>query len=58
MEEDRSVLKPVGEALHVYFNSIVKEPLPKRWVDLINWLNDQEREQAEAQAQSRPEWRL
>jgi hypothetical protein len=50
MEDNATVLKPVGDALHVYFDSIVKEPLPKRWIDLINWLNEQEREQTEAEA--------
>ena len=49
MGENSTVLKPVGEALHVYFDSIVKEPLPRRWIDLINWLNEQERAQAEAE---------
>ena len=52
MEENRSVLKPVGEALHVYFDSIVKAPIPKRWMDLINWLDEEERAKAEAQQQA------
>jgi hypothetical protein len=47
VEDNPSVLKPVGEALHIYFDNVVNEPLPKRWIDLINWLNEQEREQAE-----------
>ena len=31
------------KALHAYFDGIMKEPLPERWVDLINRLNEEER---------------
>jgi hypothetical protein len=33
----------LGPTLHDYFDTIASEPLPKRWVDLINHLNELER---------------
>jgi len=44
-----SVFERLGKALHVQFDSVAKEPLPERWGDLINYLN--EREQARQRAQ-------
>jgi hypothetical protein len=40
--------------LHDYFDAIASEPLPKRWVDLINHLNELERRRT---AQDHPERR-
>jgi len=34
----------IGKMLHAHFDEVVDEPLPKRWVDLIKYLNEQERE--------------
>jgi hypothetical protein len=39
----------IGKALHAYFGDIAKEPLPERWVDLINYLNEKEQAQRRAQ---------
>ena len=33
----------IGKALHAQYDDITKQPLPKRWVDLINYLNEKER---------------
>ena len=44
-----SVFERLSNALHMQFDAIAKEPLPERWVDLINYLN--EREQARQRAQ-------
>ena len=44
-----SVFEHLGKALYVQFDTVTKEPLPERWVDLINYLN--EREQARHRAQ-------
>jgi hypothetical protein len=33
--------------------NIIQEPLPERWVDLIQYLNAQEREQTEAKHRKR-----
>jgi hypothetical protein len=41
--------KRLGKALHVQFDTVAREPLPERWVDLINYLNA--REQARQRAQ-------
>ena len=43
-----SVFKRLSVALHVQFDSIAKEPLPERWVDLINYLNEKEEGQRRA----------
>ena len=38
----------IGKALRTQFDEIVDEPLPKRWIDLINYLNERDSEQREA----------
>ena len=38
-----SVLGNLGKALSAHYQSIASEPLPERWVDLINYLNEKER---------------
>jgi hypothetical protein len=37
----------LGNALHAYCHDIEKEPLPKRWIELIRYLNEKEREHFE-----------
>ena len=39
----------IGRALHAHFNDIAKQPLPERWVDLINYLNNKEQARRRAQ---------
>ena len=38
----------IGRALRAQFDEILHEPLPNRWVDLINYLNDKEKRLREA----------
>jgi hypothetical protein len=34
----------VNRALRTNFDAVANEPLPERWVDLLNHLNDRERQ--------------
>jgi hypothetical protein len=38
-----SILARLGKALHVGTDDIAHEPLPRRWVELIHYLDEQER---------------
>jgi hypothetical protein len=38
-----SILRRLGKLLHDQDDDITHEPLPKRWVDLIHFLDEQER---------------
>ena len=43
MQRQSTILQQLSRALHVHFDEISHEPLPERWVELINYLNEQER---------------
>ena len=50
-----TVLQLFGKALRGQRDGIVREPLPRRWVDLIHHLDEQERKRSkplEAQAEA------
>jgi hypothetical protein len=48
MRQVRSaIFDRIGKMLHEQFEDIAREPLPERWIDLINYLNDKERAQRE-----------
>jgi hypothetical protein len=48
MRQTRSaIFDRIGKMLHEQFEDIAREPLPERWIDLINYLNDKERAQPE-----------
>ena len=48
MPQTRSpIVERLKTALHAQYEAIVHEPLPERWVDLIERLNEQERGQRE-----------
>jgi hypothetical protein len=47
------IFERIGKMLHDQLDDIAREPLPERWTDLINYLNDQEREQSTDVAASR-----
>ena len=50
------LLQLIGKALRVQVDDIVHEPLPDRWVDLINYLNEKEKRRRDArQRNSDPE---
>ncbi len=48
-EENNKVLWRLGKTLHLYFDGIANEPLPKRWVELIHQLNEQDRVRAQSE---------
>jgi Anti-sigma factor NepR len=41
-DQTRAMSRTIGEKLHHYFESLVKDPLPERWVELIKRLNSEE----------------
>ena len=43
-----SFLHLINKALRGNFDNVASEPLPQRWVDLINYLNENERIQRHA----------
>jgi len=49
-QERVSLLERLGKMLHVHYDEILNEPLPQRWVDLINYLNAKEQARPEADA--------
>jgi hypothetical protein len=44
------IAEHIGAPLRERCDDIMHEPLPERWVDLMNYLNAQEKERREAQA--------
>jgi hypothetical protein len=38
-----AVFECMGKTLNSQYDAIVQEPLPQRWVDLIQFLNESER---------------
>ena len=50
-EEKNNVLWQLGKKLHEHYDGIANEPLPKRWVDLIARLNEQDRVRAQSERQ-------
>ena len=47
--ERGAIAQGIGKVLNDLFASVVKEPVPERWVDLINRLNEEERKKAVAE---------
>jgi hypothetical protein len=41
-----SIVEFLRAALHARYDTILSEPLPARWADVIRHLNDQERDAA------------
>jgi hypothetical protein len=41
------IFERLGKALHDQLDDIAREPLPERWTDLIKYLGDKERRDAE-----------
>jgi hypothetical protein len=57
MGPHETILQRLGKALHIQMDDITHGPLPRRWVELIQYLNEQERtrvQQAESQGRERP----
>ena len=42
-QDENAILRRLGKALRLYDDDITHEPLPRRWVDLIHHLDEQER---------------
>src|SRR5436190_24310568 len=42
-----TLLRRLGKAFHLYGDDIAHEPLPRRWVDLIRYLDEHERQSLE-----------
>jgi hypothetical protein len=40
-------LQRLGKALHVHVDDITHEPLPRRWVQLLHYLDEEEQKQAQ-----------
>ena len=45
--KEASIVSRLRSALNQRFDTVAKEPLPERWVDLINELNERERRDEE-----------
>ena len=45
-----TLLRRLGKTFHLYGDDIAHEPLPRRWVDLIRYLDEQERKSSERSA--------
>jgi hypothetical protein len=59
MRPQETILQRLGKALHVRMDDVTHEPLPRRWVELIHHLNEEERTrervpQAERKRRDRP----
>src|SRR5262245_2809641 len=44
------IFERIGKMLHDQLDDIAHEPLPESWTDMINYLNNQERGQAQSVA--------
>jgi hypothetical protein len=57
MRFQETILGRLGKALHAHWDDIAHEPLPSRWVELIQHLNEQERKRSERQLEAAPQRR-
>ena len=59
MRFQETILQRLGKVLHVRMDDITHEPLPRRWVDLIHYLDEQERKRVKrSQAETGRQRRL
>lgn len=59
MRSQETIFQRLGKALHLRLDDVTNEPLPHRWVELIQYLNEQERtrervQQGEPKGRERP----
>ena len=52
--KDETIIE-IGKRLRRHSSDITNEPLPRRWVELIHYLNEQERKQLEVRDQPEAE---
>jgi hypothetical protein len=45
--ESEAIALRISKALHDFFASVLNDPVPERWVDLIIRLNEEERQKRE-----------
>jgi hypothetical protein len=57
MRIQETVLGRLGRALHVQMDDFTHEPLPRRWVDLILYLEEQEKKRSVREPEAEPQWR-
>jgi hypothetical protein len=50
-----TILQRLGKALHVHWDDIAREPMPRRWVDLILFLEEKERKRSERRPEAAPQ---
>jgi hypothetical protein len=48
------ILRLLGKVMHDRDDDITLEPLPRRWVDLILFLDEQEKKRGQAEGQIEP----
>ena len=53
MQQRDSILNRIGKVFQARTEDTAHERLPERWVDLIQYLDEQEREREEAQRKKR-----
>jgi hypothetical protein len=53
MRFQKTNVEQLGKALHVRLNDVTHEPLPRRWVELILFLEEKERTLPERRDESR-----
>jgi hypothetical protein len=49
-----TILQRLGRTLRGHDEPITHEPLPRRWVDLIHFLDEQERTRSQSQTEVEP----
>jgi len=49
-----TILQRLGRTLRGHDEYITREPLPRRWVDLIHFLDEQERKRSQGQPEVEP----
>jgi len=46
-DKNASVEQRIGDALHEHLDSVVRQPVPQRWMDLLKRLNEKQQAGAE-----------
>jgi hypothetical protein len=55
MRFQETILGRLGKTMHVQMDDITHEPLPRRWVELILYLEEEERMRAEREPKPEPQ---
>jgi hypothetical protein len=57
MRFQETILERLGKTLRGHNEDVTHAPLPRRWVDLIHFLDEQERKRSEPQPEPEPRGR-